>query len=257
MNNPHVESLYYKLIIGENVDYEKSKSLETENDNFKIVLDQMGATFYLKRHFATAEEAHAAIEPFIKSWEVIAALKRNIDEFNLVYKKANIIDRCPSPDKGTVLQLAATDIICFGSRVVLKVSRGKFPDPPSNFYLSPDAETLYIRYKGYRKGRETLNAMAYTCLTILEASAGNRDKVAAKYNISRKILNKLANLCTEKGDIHEARKAPKDGNYKPLIPQEKVWIESAIKIFILRLGEWAFDPNAQLPQITMIDLPSL
>ncbi len=255
MNDPHVESLYYKLILSEGVDYDKSMPLETENDNSKIVLDQRGATFYLKKHFATAVEARSVVEPFIKSWEVITALERNIDEFNLVFKKANIIDRNPPPDTGTTLQVAAADMIIFGSRVELKVSRGNFPDPPSNFSLSPDAETLYIRYKGYRQGCETLNAMAYTCLTILEASAGSRNKAASKYNISMRILNRLANLCTEKGDKHEARKAPKDGKYDPLTPQEKAWIESAVKILIRRTGEWAYNPAAQLHQITMTELP--
>ncbi|MBI5193322.1 MAG: hypothetical protein HZA08_07775 [Nitrospirae bacterium] len=257
MNDPHVESLYYALATNESTDYAKAEPLEKEADDFRVIIDKKGATFYMKKHFATAAEAHAVVDPFVQKWEVIATLERSINEFNLVYKTTNIIDRNPLPDTGAVLQLAATDIIILGSRVAFIASRGKFPEPPSDFSLSPDAETLYIRYKGYMQGRETLTAMAYSCLTILTASAGNRDESAAKYNISMRILNRLANLCTEKGDKFEARKAPKDGQYIPLTHQERTWIESAVKIFIRRLGEWAYNPNAQLTQITMKDLPSI
>ncbi len=116
---------------------------------------------------------------------------------------------------------------------------------------------MYLRYKAYRKKRETLASMAYMCLTIFEASAGGRKEAARQYNIANAVLDKLGKLTATKGNREEARKFPKDGKFDPLRPKEKEWIVSVIKELIRRAGEYAYDPNAKVRQLSMKDFPDL
>jgi len=104
--------------------------------------------------------------------------------------------------------------------------------------------------------------MSNICLTELERSTGEqrvkkaRRKAAEKYSIEYDVLNKLGNLCA-KGSEKEARKAPMDNKYKPLTTIEKQWIEKVVKSLILRVGEYAYDPNTKFRRITMHDFPSI
>lgn len=119
---------------------------------------------------------------------------------------------------------------------------------------------MYIRYKAYRQGRETLTTMANVCRTLLEASTGSknkqRKKAADQYYIDLEVLSKLGELC-DKGSNEEARKAPKKGTFIPLTPKEKQWIEQVVKEIIRRVGEWSHNPRANLRLLTMSDFPAI
>jgi hypothetical protein len=119
---------------------------------------------------------------------------------------------------------------------------------------------MYLRYKAYRQNRERLTSMAYACLTLLEASTGEKGKkaritVAKQYGIDFPVLNILGNLCTNKGDATEVRKFQQTGKLMPLSPKEKKWIVAVIKILIRRAGEFAFDPHISFVKLTMKDFP--
>lgn len=97
--------------------------------------------------------------------------------------------------------------------------------------------------------------MAYFCLTVIEAFAGNRKKAARSLRISREVLRTLGNLASNRGDEKTARKVWPRRALTPLSPQEAAWIEAAIKVIIRRVGEGRV--NTSLLEITMSDLPSL
>ena len=120
--------------------------------------------------------------------------------------------------------------------------------------FTPDAATVANRYQGYREGREPLLAMAYFCLTVLEAGAGGRREAAATYKIHESVLGKLGELTSERGDPGTARKM-KAPAMQPLSGAETVWIQEAIKQIIWRLGDQR--ATTELPTITMADLPAL
>ena len=100
------------------------------------------------------------------------------------------------------------------------------------------------------------------CLTVFEASAvvnnkskkHKREKAAKKYFISEKVLKELGTLCSERGGPEEARKS---GEFVPLSAHEKEWVAQVIKASIRRIGEYAKNPNAALPQLTMGDFPQI
>ena len=123
--------------------------------------------------------------------------------------------------------------------------------------VSLDVETMWHRYEGYLAGREPLAAMAYFCLTVLQGSAGGRDEAAEQFGISGRVLDTLGRLTTEIGDDETARKRTHGSEWRPHTRAERAWIEAAVKALIRRAGEWASDPEAPGPQLTMNDLPKL
>jgi hypothetical protein len=260
MNDPHVRKLHYKVLIDDSTDYNNVPPINEETESFRMFMDGKTATFEMKIHFSTEQEAKALLEDYLKRWEVLIGIEHDPEEIRFRFARADIIDRMPSSQENHTVNLhsAVHDIIRPSDAALLNVARGKYPSLPNRFALSPDVETMYVRYKAYRENREPITTTAYMCLTVLENSAGGRRRqVAVQYNIQKEMLEKLGELCSTKGDVREARKAPKKGEYISLTQKERDWIQAVIKTLIRRGGEWAYDPNAKFPQITMADFPSL
>lgn len=256
MNDPHVNALLYRVITTEDVDYDKAPPLSGETDNFIFTIAGDTASFSMKSHFATEEEAKKVVDEFLKAWSISIGLECTPDEIVFRFESAEIIDRHPQKQIVELtphpLSLTLDILPC-----TIHISKSKFPPPPENFVASPDVETMYSRYRIYRQNRETLLPMAYWFLTMIEASAGGRKDTAKKYCIDLKVLSKLGELSSERGHTVEARKVPKKGALTPLTPNEKRWIEEVIKRIIFRVGEHAFDPQLKLQKITMNDFPNL
>ncbi|KPJ63845.1 MAG: hypothetical protein AMJ45_06840, partial [Syntrophobacter sp. DG_60] len=218
MNDPHVEKLYYKVITGNGVDYENAPAVFEETNDFRMLLDGETAVFEMKTHFSTEKEAKAIVDEYLKQWDVLIGIEHNPDELFFKFDRANIVDRAPSPHGEHTLNIQGTVHITVFGHGKLHVSRGKYPSRPKRFSVSPDVETMYLRYKAYRKSQEPLIPMANLCLTVLQESARNakgykkrnnlRGKAAYQYEIEYDVLDKLGDLCANKGDEREARKAP-------------------------------------------------
>lgn len=257
MKDPHVKSLHYHVVPGPHVDYEKAVPITVETDEFTLHVNQKEATFEMKEHYATEEEAKAVADTFLRCWEVLIGLEQNPGDLKFGLQRADVVDRAPAETDSTVLNVHSSVHLHTAMDAVLHVSRGKFPSPPQDFAVSPDVETMYTRYRAFREGRESLLAMAYMCLTVLEASAGGRANAANKYSIAKPVLDMIGKLCSEMGCPDEARKTPKNGPYVPLSGQEKDWIAQVIKAIIRRAGECDYDPRATFRQLTLNDFPRL
>lgn len=254
MNDPHVEKLHYKIITGEGFNYENAPSFSEGTDYFIMSLDKETIIFKMKAHFPTEKEARAITDDYLKEWEILIGIQHNPDALSFKFDRADIIDRDPSPE-GEHPQIQATATIA--GHVNLLKSYNEYPSRPKEFLVSPEVETMYLRYKLYKKNKESLTSMAYMCLTVLEVSAVDRKRAALKYNIHYNVLNKLGELCSTKGDEKEIRKAQKDKKYIPLTPVEKQWIQEVVKSLIRRAGDWTYDQKGRFDQITMGDFPSL
>jgi len=92
------------------------------------------------------------------------------------------------------------------------------------FRLNPDAESILLRYHGHLDGREPLPAMAYFCLTVLEAKTGGRESAARAYRIEKAVLNRMGELTSLRGDRLTARKAT---GVQPVYPEE--WALKALE----------------------------
>ncbi|MEA1867214.1 MAG: hypothetical protein U9N19_03810 [Thermodesulfobacteriota bacterium] len=258
MNDPHVNALHYRVVVGKDVDYNNAAPLSETTEDFEFSLDGKTAVFKMKKHYPTTNEANAVVEQYLRAWDILIGLEQDPEDFRLVFDHADIIDRSPDPNDRNVLNLQGHALaIVFTSDASLHVSMGKYPAFPKNFSASPDTETMYLRYKAYRQNRETLTSMAYMTLTILQAAAGGRKQAARKYNIEYTVLDTLGKLTSTKGNPSEARKFPKDGIFEPLRPKEKDWVVSVIKALICRVGEYAYDSRAKLKQLSMRDFHNL
>lgn len=258
MNDPHVDKVYYSLVTSDSCDFNKAAPVEFKTDHFNVKLDREGATFTMKTHCKSRDEACSLIVPFIESWVILSCLQYDYEDFNLKYKSCDTIDRNPPKSDARHVDLSGHISAKFkmNDKAELSVSRSSFPKHPQNFLINQDVETMYVRYHGYLQNCEPLQSMAYMCLTVLEVSANGRDKASKKYNIDKKVLSKLGELVSKRGGPHNIRKAPKK-DYEPLSQVEKNWINEVTKKLILRVGEYNFNPKKPLPKIVMSDLPIL
>jgi len=253
VNDPHVVSLHYRLDLEKGVHYRTPPSRTHLTDAFDVIVDGTEVVVSMKTHHVTAESARAAVEPFLHVWEVNAGVSPYRHEFSFVFLRAEVIDQRPDP--GAVV-LSATAAL----NVDFELIRNEpFPAPPTEFAISADVEAMWLRYVGYRRGREPLISMAYFCLTVLESSAGSqRDRravTATRYRIDISVLRTLGRLCVE-GDPRTARKVVSKPQ-RPLTGAEIQWVEAAVCALVRRAGEHAFNATAPRKVIDCADLPLL
>lgn len=233
MNDPHVEWLLYGLELGSTLSIaEGAPAVEHETDHFRLRLDAGKLTVTMKEHHATVESAQNRVQPVLRSWELENALKYDPGAFRFVFQDGKLVDRNPPPPGSSRTIAAATGAIRASAHVVAfgSVGRRDYPPPPVDFVASPDVETLWLRYRMYREGKEPLVSMAYVCLTLVEALAlGSRKRAAKMLKVEFEILKTLGHLVTNKGDATTARKVPVSRVFQPLHPQEEGWIHEVVR----------------------------
>ena len=258
MNEPHVEKLHYKIIANEGVDYENASPILIENDIFQMAVENNKVTFVMRKHFSIEQDARVVTDEYLKAWEIQIGLEHSPGEIRFDYDHAEIIDLRPESQCDIrVLHASLSSSARLDAIIVGHVKRGKYPAPPDHFIVSSDVETMYLRYKAYCENRDSLLSMAYLLLTVFQSKHKTRAEAAESLAIDRDILDMLGDLCTEKGDRMEARKAPREGAYVPLSDEERQWVIAACKLLIRRQGEYEFSGNANLRVLGMDNLPPL
>ena len=277
MNDPQVVALIYTVEHGDSVSYENAAPLRHYGwPEFDLTVEDKIARFEFKKFYADKDEALEAIEPFIQQWEFETGIRWGPNNFSLRYKKAEIIDRNPSPPepgkKGfgasavlPGLTASAGDLFVGGSAVLpgLTASAGvlfvnpHYPPPPAGG--SVDLDDPYVvkmkrRYDEYRLRRAKLPSMAYFCMTVLEEKYGSLSEAAKKCGVSKNVLVKIRALSSTKGG-EDARKAA--GADKEFTRKEKRFLNQAVEEIIIRVAQVAADDSQRHPQITMAVLPPL
>ena len=250
MNDPHVVALLYRVHHHERVDYSRAKALAHETPDFRVEVKDLKARFELKAHYATRDDARAVVEPFIQNWEFVSSLSRDPGCFHLEFEGAQIIDRRPTP--GVVHGHAMPARFKFSVPPAMgKAYANAFPTPPSGVNSAHrDVLVLFDRYERYKAGKDLLTSFAYYCCTEIEQSGGGRAGAAKRYNVSRKLLERMGRLSSTKGGA-EARKAQGAGS--PLTGDERRFLERAVVRLIRRVAEYHASP-ACLPAITVADI---
>ena len=260
MRDPHVVSLIYVLDPGEaNVSFsDVAAPVEIETKGFSLRLAEGVLAIAMHDHHPTESSARDAVEPYLRAWEIQLGLTvgGGSAEFSFRFESSELVDRDPPPP-GTPQTVQAESVMRLRLRAsgTGHVERANYPSPVSDFAVDPDVETLWTRWCGYLDERESLQTMAYFCLTVVEHSAGGRDAVASHYAISSKVISTLATLSTETGDATTARKMGR--KLRPLTDPEQTWLEAAVRALIERAGEVAADAARTRTQITMAHLPSM
>lgn len=258
MNDPHVVALIYTIDPDVSSDYSQAKPLDCEEDKFSIRIENKKIRFTMKEHYASVEEARQVVKEYIRDWEFIVGLESGPNAFKLDFLKPEIVDRNPPPRQQGWANVSAT-ITAGVPKITAKASAlpipRPYPLPPSRkMKITPDVQSMYDRFMGYRSGKEPLPSMAYFCLTVFEAAAGqhtSRRKAAAKkYGVSQEMLKKIGDLSTNSGGP-QARKA--SGLVQTLTNQEHRFLKEAVAVIIRRAAEVAHDPNQITPEISMSD----
>jgi hypothetical protein len=255
MNDPHVAALLYCIEHSPTFDYEKARPCECELPanvpDFQIRIESDQATVKPKHHFATAEEARAVVEPYLRAWELDAALKNdNPDALRFVYVRPEILDRNPTPGVAHIQGMSLNFSI---GKVTPRLGFSEYPAPPSGLAVGFEVTAMFDRWSRYKAGQALLGDTADFCRGALE-KGGGRQAAAEHYGIDRLVMNQLGDLAHRKGGPH-ARKYK--GYCTPYTGSERAWLEAALKKLIRRAAEVAHDPDATRTLITMDDLPSL
>jgi hypothetical protein len=260
MNKPHIDKLFYKIITKDNVDYVNAPAVSLENETFKMVTSNNEVTFEMKKHFSSEQDAKIATDEFLNKWEIIIGLENAPDDIRFKFDRSEVVHFEPNQNESNV-NLSVSSVGNFEDDATNHVSHHKYPDPPDQFSISPDVETMYLRYKAYCEGRDTLLSMAYLLLTVAESKSATqkeaRKEAAAKLRVEEIIFDTLGRLCSTKGNESEARKAPRNGVFLPLKDNEREWVLAACKLLIKRCGEFEFCGTENLSLLKMDSLPSL
>jgi hypothetical protein len=268
VNDPHVEKLVYQVETGERLNFQDPPPIEDETDTFHMILEDGVATFSMKEHYPTEEDARQAVEGYLRAWELDVALQYDSYELHFVFGRSEIVDRDPPPPPppGTpqTIHREITDGVGLNDSVTPVSTLGQYPRPPSDFVADTDARTMWELYERYKQGRDRLLPMAYSCLSRLEYRARNhpagsnkRKKAASMYRVDYKVLDKLGELANNLGDEMEARKLTPQSQLRAPTPEEVKWMEGALRLLIRRAGQYGADPQRDWPQRTMADLPEL
>ncbi len=202
MNDPHVRALVYVVRHSPTFIYQKTP-YHRDLPGFRIKIEWSQATVEPNDHFATAEEAQAAIEPLLRAWELEAALKHdNPDVLRFDYLAPDIIDMNPTPG---VAQIRDPVRVRFRRpEEPVSVNLGRYPEPPLGLFVGPDdvAAAMFRRWSNYVKDRTRLGDAANLCLTLLEDSTlavkKKRPAAATKYTIDLKVLNEIGRLANKR-----------------------------------------------------------
>jgi hypothetical protein len=261
MRDPHVESLRYRLKTPETTIYENPPAVKKIRKEFEYHLNNGVLTCHMREHYPAVGEARRVVEDFLRSWEIKTALELGRGEMQFQFEDSHVIDRNPTPPGSSeFVYVSASGVVKHTGEAIsiLRITRRKYPDPPTVFTVTPDVDILWQRYEEYLDRKKDLLSMAYACLTFVERKADGIRKAAAElYLIDYEILDKLGNLTSTKGDAKTARKFPKKGDLIPLSEKENKWIDAVVKVLIRRTGELENIQLIQIQPITMNDLPKI
>ena len=190
MDDLHVVALHYNVEHASSIDYSSAALLVIHEDVFDIRVEGGCVRFSMKDHFATERDARDAVDDYIRTWELDATLVRGPNAFKLCFARSDIEDRNPTPGIRDVRLRGSVRAGRPRVRIHATVSPQTYPKPPSTgLKRSPDVDSMYDRYTGYRENREPLTSMAYFCLTVLLESSTRarygRRAAAAKAASSR------------------------------------------------------------------------
>ncbi len=100
MNDPHVERLWYSLESNEfAVSWLDPPPLTAAGPVCRVTVEDGRAVVEPLTHFATEQEARSAVEPFLRTWEIHAAITLNapIEPMLFEYERVEVVDRDPDP----------------------------------------------------------------------------------------------------------------------------------------------------------------
>jgi len=245
MNDPHVVRILYRIRHSDSIDYDNAKPLDHKERDFAIRIEDNDANIEMLTHFATEKDALAVVEPFLRTWELHNELNRGHDNLQFVFMSSIVIDRKPTRP---VIELQSISSLTFVGSATLHTRANHYPPPPSNLAWNDEIGSLLSRFKQYQSGLAQLPEVAYYCADFIK-HVGSKN-----LGISNTVVTTIRRLSSEKGG-DSARKVR--GTENDLTAEEVKWLEEVMKAVILRASQIEYDADANAPEITKADFPTL
>jgi hypothetical protein len=254
MNNPHVETLFYRFV-SENYNdkFDQAKPFKGSLDSFDVELADGILTVIPHKHYPDEESVKLAFEPLLHSWESAAFLDPSRYRVRFIYSHADVVDLSPTPSEGNIQGRSAGMAVVAG-RITGVRGMPDYPAPAFNFAASSLTNELIDLLKRYHDRRIPLTAMTYLFLTTLEREFGNRKEVSKALNIQWDVLQMIGYL-SDTTDPKHRRKARGQGPSK-LSHNQVNWLETVGFVTAKRVGELNAGVTS-ISQIRMSDLPKL
>lgn len=257
MNDPHVESLKYKLITGADLSYRSPPPVSFADPVCNMILQNDVLVCRMSQHHATVSGAMDAVRPVIRAWEIQSALDYGRGAMRFEFDSADVIDRAPVSAPPTTHTLSASTRLHLTGSASCTLVKASYPEPPATFKATQLLELLFNRYHQYLDGKDLLTTMGYACLSAIQDSAGGRTSASTTYSIARDVLDKLGELTSDVGDELTARKFDQHSTRRAHTDAEINWVLEAVKLLIRRVGKYEHSPQMPLQQITLSQLPRI
>lgn len=253
MNDPHVEALEYSIQCGPDIiNWSRAAPMHVQEEDFDVRAANGRVRFEFRTHYASEQDARFAVEEsYIPSWEFDVGLTRGPNAFTLRFERSQIVDRNPSLGPPSLSASASIGCLTSSANLAPPTPHAYQAPPRGGIKRTPAVESMFERYLRYRLDAETLPAMVYFCLTMLDQMAGGRDKAPAHFGISRNVLDRIGKLSAEKGGA-VARKAK--GRNTPYSPDEERFLSSAMAALIRRAAQVEHGPDPTRRKITLSDI---
>jgi hypothetical protein len=255
MNDPHVLKLFYSISSGKSVDLSQATQATCSvlGGRFVVTLDGDEMLAEPQGHYASAEEARAELDPYLRSWEIQAGLAVSTPSIQFDYRRAEVIDR--DPKAGVISAPLVINANLFArASVRADVCLAKFPAPPSTEQCNEATERMYRRLMDIWADDKYMTTGSYYILTEAEERFVNRKAAADALRVDVQVLNKIGELTSRAGG-EGARKA--EGAGTPLTNKQVTWLKGAVRALVLRNLEYDGQSADALEVIRMAHLPSL
>jgi hypothetical protein len=147
----HVVARKYRLQLSDHISYKEPRPLVFETEAARFQLENNQLRCEMKVHAATLQQARALIDPILRDWEIEVELARSPGELRFIYQEAEIVDRTPptSSVQPRVMKVLGGNYLATMGNVTAHITRREYPDPPVGFHLTPDAESILLRFRNY------------------------------------------------------------------------------------------------------------
>jgi hypothetical protein len=261
MRDPHVVALHYRIAVDPKLTLNDPHPIEYETATFSLRLADGHLRGEIKDDPATRADASGELEQYLHSWEIHSNLLHGRGTMQVDFEKMEATSGVVPSELRSVFEKRGKPPIGIPIlRVRSRLTHAQYPNPPDKFFASRDVVDMWNRYEGFLAGKEPLPGMAQYCLTVVEQSVGGpqaRKRAASRYAIHPDVLSQLGCLTSEVGDARTGRKRVPGQTLRPHTSAEAAWMDATVTRIIRRVGEWAADPTATWPQITMEDFPRL
>ena len=231
--------------------FEKAPAVSGQNEVGNFELENEELQVELKHDYNTIKEARNAVSQTLKSWQIEdEILWKTTSGFRFVYVKAIFPQ---STDQLSNLPEELKYIKDYNETLI--IASCKYPPFPETLFTY-EMESAWVRYRKVKIGiGESIQSASYYLLTVVVNFTGeNMKKAASILFVDYKILKKIGELTSIRGNNFTSRKSL-SRNTLELSIIEKHWLDIAVKNILIQAATMNGDRKPS--RIELNDLPNL